>query len=524
MFFSNLSAFYFFLSLHTQNSTEGGSHMVGIYSRQSLDKPDSLSIDQQIEICRAHAGTDDITVYTDAGFSGGNMHRPGLQRLLQDAEQGKLSKIICYRLDRFSRSLLDFAETYEKLRRWNVSLISATESFDTATPIGNAMIFIIMVFAQMERETIILRGTDNYYKRLREGVWPGGKAPFGFDIIRRPIHGKSQPVLQPNASMSHVQWLFDAYAAGTASLGALARVMEQRLPSAQCGKRWSSTAIQRILNNPVYAEADADLYAYYYQAGLHIMADIQEFDGQHSALRIGMRNRCQGRKLAIQEQKLYVTAFPPVIPSDVFLTVQRQLSRNRQIRNDHPSQYSWLSGRLSCSHCGHSIRLNHPGTAAGRRCYLVCSNRGRHPDACPIRHTESIESVEACTIAAMRERMLFLADHSHGMADPAVCSQINQLKLQQIDIQVKQKKLLEAMAVGGAAAAKLIRPELEQLEATASDVSHTLEQLVSGQSEATPPLTVDFDRLDRKGKRQVAALLIDRVYVAPDTIDIHWKE
>ena len=85
--------------------------MVGIYSRQSLDKPDSLSIDQQIEICRAHAGTDEVTVYTDAGFSGGNMHRPGLQRMLRDAEQGYLYKIICYHLDRVYRSLLNFAET-----------------------------------------------------------------------------------------------------------------------------------------------------------------------------------------------------------------------------------------------------------------------------------------------------------------------------------------------------------------------------------------------------------------------------
>lgn len=498
--------------------------MVGIYSRQSLDKPDSLSIDQQIEICQAHAGTDEVTVYTDAGFSGGNMHRPGLQRMLRDAEQGYLSKIICYRLDRFSRSLLDFAETYEKLRRWHVSLISATESFDTSTPIGNAMIFIIMVFAQMERETIILRGTDNYDKRLREGVWPGGKAPFGFDIIRRSIHGKSQPVLQPNTHMLHVSWLFDTYASGTVSLGALARAMEQRLPAAQWGKRWSSTAIQRILNNPVYAAADADLYAYYDRLGLPIMADIAAFDGQHSALRIGMRSHSQGKKTAIQQQKLYVTAFPPVISSTVFLTVQGQLAHNRQIRNDHPSRYTWLSGRLACSHCGHSIRLNHPGTTAGRRCYLVCSHRGKHPDPCPVRHTESIEWVEAHTIAAMRERIVFLANQSNGPADPVCSSRINQLKLQHLNIQSKQKKLVEALSVGGASAAKLLRPELEQLEAAEMELSHMLNQLVSGQSASTPLLTVDFNRLDRNGKRQAAALLIDRVYIAPDTIDIHWKE
>lgn len=496
--------------------------MIGIYSRQSLDKPDSLSIDQQIEICKAHAGTEETAIYTDAGFSGGNMHRPELQRMLHDAEQGQLSKIICYRLDRFSRSLLDFAETYEKLRQWQVPLISATESFDTSTPIGNAMIFILMVFAQMERETIILRGTDNYYKRLREGVWPGGRAPFGFDIIRRPIHGKSQSVLQPNADISHVKWLFETYAAGTISLGALARMMEQRLPAEQYGKRWSSTAIQRILNNPVYAAADADLYAYYYQLGVSIMAELSEFDGQHSVLRIGMRNRRQGQKRAIQQQKLYVTAFPPSIPSAIFLAVQKQLAHNRQIRNDHPSRYTWLSGRLSCYHCGHSIRLNHPGTT-GKRCYLVCSNRGKHANACPVRHTESIEWVEAHTIAAMQERLLFLASHAQSITNPVHSNQINQLKLQHMELQAKQKKLVEAMAVGGAAAAKLIRPELEQLESTEAELSHTLKQLVSDHIDTAPLLTIDFNCLDGNGKRQAAALLIDRVQIAPDVIHISWK-
>lgn len=498
--------------------------MVGIYSRQSLDKPDSLSIDQQIEICRAHAGTDEVTVYTDAGFSGGNMHRPGLQRMLRDAEQGYLSKIICYRLDRFSRSLLDFAETYDKLRRWHVSLISATESFDTSTPIGNAMIFILMVFAQMERETIMLRGADNYDKRLREGVWPGGKAPFGFDIVRHPIHGKSQAILQPNKDMCHVSWLFDTYASGIVSLGALARAMEQRLPAAQYGKHWSSTAIQRILNNPVYAAADADVYDYYRQLGVTIMAEISAFDGQHTALRIGMRSHSQGGKTAIEQQKLYVTAFPPVISSDVFLAVQRQLACNRQIKNDHPSRYTWLSGRLSCHHCGHSIRLNHPGTSTGRRCYLVCSHRGKEPNPCPLRHTESIEQVEAYALAAMKERILFLANQSACLKTPISVSRINQLKLQHLTIQSKQKKLVEAMSIGGASTAKLILPELEQLEIEETKLSHRLKQLVSGDAASVPVFTIDVDHLTQNSKRQVAALLIDRVYIAPDTIEIRWKE
>ena len=152
--------------------------MTGIYARQSIFKKDSLSIDAQIELCKQQAQGDFI-VYKDAGFSGKNTNRPEFKRMMSDVKSGKINRIVCYRIDRISRSIADFGKIWDELNAHSVEFVSVSEQFDTATPIGRAMLYIIMVFAQLERETTAQRVTDNYYKRIHAGAWPGGPAPFG---------------------------------------------------------------------------------------------------------------------------------------------------------------------------------------------------------------------------------------------------------------------------------------------------------------------------------------------------------
>ena len=155
--------------------------MDAIYARQSVDKADSLSIQGQIDLCRREVGKD-IQVYQDKGFSGKNTNRPDFQRMMADVEKGLVQKIVVYRLDRFSRSLADFSRLWEVLQRHGVEFVSVNERFDTSTPMGRAMLSIIMVFAQLERETTAERVRDNYYQRVKLGSWPGGPAPYGFPL------------------------------------------------------------------------------------------------------------------------------------------------------------------------------------------------------------------------------------------------------------------------------------------------------------------------------------------------------
>ena len=135
------------------------------YARQSVEKKNSLSIKGQLDLCTQTSGNSSLIMYSDQGYSGKNTDRPDFQRLLKDIKADKVSKLYVYRLDRFSRSIADFGQLWNVLQAHNVEFVSVTENFDTSTPMGRAMLHIIMVFAQLERETTAERVKDNYDSR-----------------------------------------------------------------------------------------------------------------------------------------------------------------------------------------------------------------------------------------------------------------------------------------------------------------------------------------------------------------------
>lgn len=137
------------------------------YARQSLLKKDSISIAGQLDLCQRAAGGGKLKLYKDAGYSGKNTECPDFKRLMKDIKADLVKKLYVYRLDRFSRSVADFGQLWEILQAHNVEFVSVSENFDTTTPMGRAMLHIIMVFAQLERETTAEHIKDNYYRRAR---------------------------------------------------------------------------------------------------------------------------------------------------------------------------------------------------------------------------------------------------------------------------------------------------------------------------------------------------------------------
>ena len=136
-----------------------------LYSRQSVERVDSISIESQLEYCKYETRGNPYKEYIDRGYSGKNTNRPAFEEMLEDIRQGKISRVIVYKLDRISRSILDFANMMDIFQKYNVEFVSSTERFDTSTPIGRAMLNICIVFAQLERETFHMRVTDAYYSR-----------------------------------------------------------------------------------------------------------------------------------------------------------------------------------------------------------------------------------------------------------------------------------------------------------------------------------------------------------------------
>jgi len=161
-----------------------------IYTRVSTDeqaRSDYSSLDRQRELCASYVDLhreDDwkvTEVYEDGGYSGKDMHRPALQRLLHDFTNGKVDAVVTYKIDRVSRSLKDFYDFWELLQEHKVTFASATQQFDTSTSAGMLMLNILLSFAQYERELTRERTLSKMAGRAERGLWNGGMVPIGCD-------------------------------------------------------------------------------------------------------------------------------------------------------------------------------------------------------------------------------------------------------------------------------------------------------------------------------------------------------
>jgi site-specific DNA recombinase len=168
-----------------------------IYTRVSTDQgleQDFNSLDAQYDASQAyvrsqaHAGWTVIrSKYDDGGFSGGNVDRPALQRLLDDVRTGKIDVIVVYKVDRLTRSLADFAKLVEQFDRHGVSFVSVTQQFNTTSSMGRLTLNVLLSFAQFEREVTSERIRDKIAASKRKGLWVGGMAPLGYDTKDRKI-------------------------------------------------------------------------------------------------------------------------------------------------------------------------------------------------------------------------------------------------------------------------------------------------------------------------------------------------
>ncbi|MBI5121300.1 MAG: recombinase family protein [Rhodospirillales bacterium] len=168
-----------------------------IYTRKSSEEGLDMefnSLDAQRESCEAYIASQKqegwLPVpdhYDDGGFSGGNLERPGLKHLLADIEAGKVNVVVVYKIDRLSRSLMDFSKLVEVFDRHGVTFVSVTQSFNTTTSMGRLTLNILLSFAQFEREVIGERIRDKFAASRKKGMWMGGNPPLGYDVVNRKL-------------------------------------------------------------------------------------------------------------------------------------------------------------------------------------------------------------------------------------------------------------------------------------------------------------------------------------------------
>ena len=182
--------------------------------------------------------------YDDGGISGGTLERPGLKRLMADIEDGLVEVVVVYKIDRLSRSLVDFAKLVEVFDRNSVTFVSVTQSFNTTTSMGRLTLNILLSFAQFEREVTAERIRDKVAASRKKGMWMGGVPPFGYRVENRKL-------LVDADTAAHVRWIFARFIE-IGSCTVLAREVDARGLGTPRGNRIDKKYLYRMLSNRAY--------------------------------------------------------------------------------------------------------------------------------------------------------------------------------------------------------------------------------------------------------------------------------
>ena len=182
--------------------------------------------------------------YEDPGYSGGNMERPGLKRLMADIKAGKVDMVVVYKIDRLSRSLADFAKMVEVFDKHQVSFSSVTQQINSATSMGRLMLNVLLSFAQFEREVTSERIRDKFAASKAKGIFMGGAVPLGYRVENRKLW-----VIPEEAEV--IRFIYAEYARVRRTVDVL-QALEQKGIKTRKGKAYSRQSIFAILRNPLY--------------------------------------------------------------------------------------------------------------------------------------------------------------------------------------------------------------------------------------------------------------------------------
>jgi DNA invertase Pin-like site-specific DNA recombinase len=225
-----------------------------VYTRKSTEEGldmDFNSLDAQREACEAYIASQKAEGwvpapdrYDDGGFSGATLERPALKRLLADIELGRVDVVVVYKIDRLSRSLMDFSRLVEVFDRRTVTFVSITQAFNTTTSMGRLTLHILLSFAQFEREVIGERIRDKFAASRRKGMWMGGFVPLGYVV-------KDRKLVVNEAEADTVRMIFQRFAR-VGSATKLARELTQEQVKTKRGTPVDKGYIYKVLNNRVY--------------------------------------------------------------------------------------------------------------------------------------------------------------------------------------------------------------------------------------------------------------------------------
>lgn len=535
---------------------------IAIYSRKSKFTGKGESIGNQIEMCKNYIrlhypgfAEEDILVYEDEGYSGKNTQRPQFKKMMSDGKHHKFDAVVCYRLDRVSRNIKDFAELIQELQQLNISFVSINEQFDTSSPMGRAMMFICSVFSQLERETIAERIRDNMRELAKSGRWLGGITPTGYKskelVGSVTVDGKVRKafkldIIKQEAEL--VQLIFDKFME-TNSLTKTETYLRQQHIRTKNHRDFTRFSISNILRNPVYMIADKEAWNYFERLEVDIFSESSAFDGVHGIMAYSKTIQTTGKSNQLKDVKDWIIAVGKhkgLISGAQWVQVQKMLDQNKSKSYHKPkSHVALLSGLLFCGSCGAYMRpkLSSRLNANGERIYdYLCETKektrsqdckmkrpnGNELDRLVCEHIKALSEDHSQFLKELEQARKSLEEHQ-GDFD----QRLDELKKAQKETERKIQSFVKMLADTEGSAAKYITDQINGLDKENESLKQqmeNMENLTMGQSltdlefdilkEMLQNFSSSFDTMSIEQKRLALRSFIHRVVWDGETVHV----
>ena len=463
---------------------------VALYPRVSgHEQEDNYSIPEQIERMKKYCESRDwmvYKIYTDSGYSGSNTNRPGLPSLIKDSESGKFDMVLVYKLDRLSRSQKDVLYLVEDVfDKHGVYFSSMTENFDTSTPFGKAILGILAVFAQLEREQIKERTMMGKDSRAQEGKWHGSKwIPIGYDYEDGLLKINEYEAMQ-------IREIVDLFLQRT-PVRTIATMMTERGYLHKYGE-WEAKTIRRVLANPV-------------NIGL-------------------IKNR----------DKLYPGVHDPIIEQETYDAVQVIMNERREKYGTTYKPYTTLlGGMIYCKHCGGKYTKQGNG---GGIDYYTCYSRSKKVKRmvkdpnCKNKNfkTPELDSVILTAIAKLAIDPDYIDNASENKPKNDVGKKIKAItsEIEKINSQISKMMDLYSM---GSIDLDMISGKVEDLNKTKTALQKEVDSLDAPEDDEMTKKEIkelatlmNDENLSLEDKRSIIQSLIYYIEIDNEDILIHWK-
>ena len=388
-------------------------------------------------------------IYREEGRSGKDLNRPEFQRMMGDIRSGKINTVIIYKIDRLTRSLKDFSSLWDQFQNKGVEVISLNEKFDTATAIGRAMLSIVLVFAQLEREQTGERTAVTMQYRAEQGLWNGGR------ILGYVLDPDEKGILK--VSDEHARIVHKAFelciktgSAGQAQktlndLGYRVPVYESRRGKKHGGNLFNKQMVIKMLQNPVYLG--------------QITWKGQLYEGKHQA----------------------------IIDEKIFLKVQEILKHNRKTRSNNklPSKHIYLlQGILTCGKCG-SAMTPKSGISRSNRYYYYQCTKNAHSGGCNARYVPA-ESIESFVLDRVKElttdeteisKMIAKANRNGNHRIDELMADKKSISSHLQDINNKLSQIIDSIESGNLKAFDSLNKRIETLESKQASTKDRLKTI-----------------------------------------------